>query len=221
MRNLKILGLAVVAVTALMALGGTSSAFAANTKLCKENVTTCPTAQIYPSGTVLKGETKTTPTYTETKAAELVTNLGTVLCDSTVEGKTTAKEGAPLPGEITALTFTNCSITVSGQTTSCTVTTLHLPYPSSITATGSGNGTLTAEKASPNSPGATVVCGSVINCTFEKTPVTLNVFGGEAMVARAEANAISLGHTGATCPLSAKLTGNWLLKEPSPVFATN
>jgi hypothetical protein len=218
MRNLKILGLAVVAVTALMALSGTSSAFAANTKLCKENVASCPAAKTYPANTVLKGATQASPTA----GAKLVTNLGTVICDSSVEGKTNEAEGTPLKGEVTSLTFSNCTITVGGNTTSCTVTTLHTPYPSSITATGSGNGTLTATKAAPNAPGATVVCGSIINCNFEKESVTLNVFGGAPGVAFAEAKEVALGRSGATCPLSAKWTANYFLTSPTEnVFATN
>ena len=134
--------------------------------------------------------------------------------------------GEPGPTQISAM---NAALQANGggriATTACTVTTVNSPYPSSITATGSGNGTLTAAKgsvAAHTAPGATVVCGAIINCRFEETPVTLGVFGGAPMAAFAEAAAISLSRSGTTCPSSAKWTAKYFLNEPNTnVFVTN
>jgi hypothetical protein len=227
MRNLKILGLALVAATALMALVGASSAMA--TQLCKVNESPCSKANMYETGTVLAGETKSgTATWGGvTEAAKLATNLGNVLCDSSVEGKTTATETTPLPGEVTSLKFTACSITVGGETTACSVgggtgNANFLPYTSNIVATGGGNGTLNVTAGTLGNPGATVVCGAIINCTFSKVPVALPVTGGAPMVANALANEIALERAGGKCPSSSKWTARYFLTLPNAnVFATN
>jgi hypothetical protein len=230
MRHLKILGFAIVAMTALSALGGPSSALGAKTKLCKENVAACPAAKTYPSGTMVSVETKDgTGTWGNiTEAATLATNLGTIVCDSTAGLKTTQLEGEPLKADVTSLDFNGCEILLGGGVTEvCSVgggsgNANNLPYKSSLTATGSGNGKLTAESGTGGNPGATIVCGAIINCTFSKATVTLPFTGGVPMSASFEASSITLERAGGKCPTSAKWLAQYFLTVPNEnVFLTN
>jgi hypothetical protein len=219
MKQLKIIGLALVAVAALTALVGATGAQAAGgpASLCKESTSAaCPAAKQYPSGTVLAGETKSgTATWSNvTEGAKLATNLGNVICDSSVTGHTTEATNATsgLAGVITALTFTNC--TLAGNT--CTVSTVHLPYHSEILTEGvTGKGTLVATSGGTGNPGATVVCGELINCTYTIASAKLPVTGGAPMVANAKAENIALGKEGGKCTETAKWTATYLLTSPN------
>ncbi len=216
MKHLKILGLAVVAAAALTAFVGVGSASA--TALCKVgNMTTNTCTSAYPSGTVIKGNTGAAGT----RKAKLVTSLATVICDSEAIGNTTsaATSGAAvLPGEITTLSFTNCIVEGTSQT--CTVTTNASPWPSEATWTGSTAGNLKVKKsASGNKPGATVVCGTIINCEFNKEEVTLPATSTEAGAASLVASGIELAvGAGTKCPKSAKWTATYNLSSPTPLF---
>jgi hypothetical protein len=212
----------------LATLATPPGALAAKTTLCHENVSACPASQTYSSGTTLNGETKSgTATWGGvTEAAKLATNLGNILCDSTVGLKTTETAGEPLPGSITSLNFTNCTITVGGETTGCTIgggtgNANNLPYTSNMVATGGGNGTLTATAGTGGNPGATLICGFLITCTFSKVPVALPVTGGAPMAANALANEIALERAGGKCPSSSKWTARYYLTSPNEnVFLT-
>jgi hypothetical protein len=211
----------VVATAALMAMVGASSAMAENTSLCVTNPGTpfecTPAANQWASGTVLKGATGTTP-----EDARLATNIkgANVECMSSVEGHTTAATGNPLAGVITALNWTECHI--EGEpTNTCTVASVHLPYNSAISWTAMNKGTLTATTGTGGKPGATVVCGAVINCEFLKENAVLEAEGGVAGVAFAKANAIALTiGAGTKCPTTATWTAKYILTSPTPVFIT-
>jgi hypothetical protein len=117
---MKMLGLAVVAAIAALALAGVGTAMASGTTaLCKENVTTCPEAQRYPAGTVIEG-LSTNPVLLGTFGGFFT---GSIACEhSVVAGKLDAKVGTPLTGTIEKITFTgNCHSTFGGE---CTVTTV-------------------------------------------------------------------------------------------------
>jgi hypothetical protein len=102
MKKLKFLGLAVVAVAAMMALVGAASASAAETTLCKTNETPCKAANHYPIGTEIKAKLKS-----GTKA-KLAAGFFTFECSgSEVIGKTETT-GEP-SGKITTLSFTGCN----------------------------------------------------------------------------------------------------------------
>jgi hypothetical protein len=217
MKQVKIIGLAVVAVAALMALFGAAGAQAVvgPTSLCHEkSASAC--ANQYPSGTVLEGETKSGGTTWggETVGAKLATNLGNVICDSKVVGHTNeATNAAGLKGEITSLTFTNCTL----GTQACTVTSVNTNYSSEILTEGvEGNGTLVARAHSGGgNPGATVVCGEIINCTYTVAEAKLPVTGGAPMVANAKAENITLGKSGGKCTETAKWTATYYLTSPN------
>lgn len=195
-------GLAVIAALATMAFVGAGSASAVT--LCKVNQNPCEAANQYPSGTEINAELET-----GTKAV-LLTNLATVECaGSKSAGKTTATSGSPLPGTITSLTFTSCKTTAG---VGCTVTVLRLPYKVAVAATGGGNGTLTATSGGAGNPGATVVCGLVLNCTFSTPSATLTIDGGEPT--RLLAEGVELERSGSICPAEAFWDATYRVTSP-------
>ncbi len=208
MKYVKILSLAAVAAAALMALIGPSSALATgSTALCKKNETPCATGNLYPSGTVIKGATKA-----GSKALLTTKASGTVECDSSFVANTTATTANPLPVDITALTWVNC--TLNGNP--CTVTSVNLPYSADLTDTSPPPADLTVT----GNPGATVTCGVIINCTYTASSPVLKVTGGEAGVANAAAEKVALTGTGKACP-NATWDGTYFLSEPTPVCVSS
>lgn len=212
MKHAKIIGLAAIAVLAVTAFVGVASASAASTELCSTNTAPCSGTK-YLSGTSVSAKLK------GTSVAKLETNLVTVTCTaSTVGGKTTSSGGAgAVTGQISSLTFGGTCKTGGGTT--CEVTVLHLatPYNASIEATGGGNGAMTVTTGSSGKPGATVHCGSFINCSFETASAALTVTGGNPAVAKAEG--IELEHSnGAFCPAEAFWTAEYEVTAPKPLF---
>jgi hypothetical protein len=214
-RQLKILGIIVVTATALAALVGTPSAFAAVTKLCKANEAVCSAGNTYASGTKIEAETKSGgATWSGlTEGSRFTTNLGTVVCDSKLKGETNAASGEPLPASVTSLTFASCSISVGGGTTACEVglgtgSANNLPYKSSLEAFGGGNGSLTAASGGGGQPGMSVQCGAILSCSFSEAPIALSFTGGAPMVAYVTANevAFAIVMAGKKCPTRM----NWL-----------
>lgn len=196
-----------VAAIATMAFIGASSASAVTA--CKVNTSPCPAGELYTSGTKVKAKLET-----GTKAV-LTTSLATVECSvSESEGESTATSGSPLPGVITNLTFKTCKTTAGVE---CTVTVVNLnaeeaPYKAAITASGSGNGVLDVLASTLGNPGATVVCASVIKCTFTTPEAKLGITGGEP--AKLFANAISLEQKGEICPVTSTWTAHYVVTEP-------
>jgi len=197
-------GLAATAAIAAMALLGAGSASA--TVLCKENKSSCGSAYPVPtniSASLVAGTT-----------AKLVSSLGTVECTvSTSSGQTTTA-GTPLLGLIETLTFSSCKL---GKT-ACTVTTENLPYAASISASGSGNGSMTVSSDGSGEPRAFVKCGSAIECIFGQTAATLTAVGGNPAVLKAEAIELKIKkNEGFICPSVAKWTAEYAV-SPAPMF---
>jgi len=203
MRHTKMIGLALVAALAVMAMAGAASASAAAT-LCSTNTSPC-TGTVYGSGTKISSQLKSGT------VATLTTSIGNVVCKkSSVGGATTNTTGH---GEISTLSFTECSL----GTTSCTVKAVNLNYTAESFASGGGNGTLTiSPKAGLGSPGASVECGSFINCTFTSSDLVLDVTGGNpaTIIAKEE----ELTRTGGLCPSSSKWDAEYEVTAPKPLF---
>ncbi len=207
MKYVKSLSLAAVAAAALMALVGPSSALATgSTALCKANETPCATGNLYPSGTVIKGVTAAGG-----KALLTTKASGTLQCDSSFEAHTTATTANPLPVDITALTWTNCDLG-----SPCTVTSVNLPYSADLTDTSPPPADLTIT----GNPGATIVCGAIINCTYTASSPVLKVTGGEAGVAKAVAEKVALTGVGKACPNST-WDATYFLTSPNPVWVSS
>jgi hypothetical protein len=183
---------------------GTASAVTA----CKVNTNPCPAGSEYVSGTIVKAR------LLSPEKAVLTTNLATVECSiSESEGKSTATSGNPLPGTITNLTFKECKTTGGVE---CTVTTVNLPYNAAIAASGAGNGTLTAKSGGKGNPGATVVCASVIKCTFTTASAVLGIEGGEPAMLQAEN--IVLSQAGEICPTMSTWTAPYEVTAPTKAW---
>jgi hypothetical protein len=210
MRYLKTLGLAAVAAMALAAFVGAGTASA--TELCSTNTSPC-TGTMYPAGTKIESKLKA-----GTKAV-LTNPITNVTCTGSGVGGATSTTGSStetVKGSITAFSFTGCSDTF-GDT--CTVTTLNLPYNAEIHTTeekANGNGKLTVRSSGKGNPGATVVCGAFINCTFTTALATLHVDGGNP--ALATALGIPLLRTGGLCPKEANWDAEYEVTTPKPLF---
>lgn len=211
MKHLKMLGVAAVAAMGLMAFIGAGTASA--TELCSTNTSPC-TGTKYLSGTSVSAQLKSGT------SAVLTSSITTVTCKkSTVTGKTTSSggKGVAVSGEITGLTFTECTTT---NGTACTVNSVNKNYSASIVATGGGNGTLTVKKGTgAGNPGASVQCGFLINCTFTAAEPALSVTGGNPAIAKA--NAIPLERSGGICPSEAKWDAEYEVTAPKPLFIVN
>ena len=212
MKLARMIGLTLIAVIAAMAFIGASTASAVTA--CKENITPCPSGKEYTSGTVVKAE------LIEKTVAELkAEGTPSVNCKvSASEGKSTATSGSPLPGLITNLTFEQCATV---ELVPCTVTVVHLNpikeifYNAEITANEKvqGNGFLTVTKSTEGNPGATVVCGTVVNCTFTTASAKLSITGGEP--AKLDAEGIVLERSGTICPTKATWTAHYKVTAPT------
>ncbi len=135
---------------------------------------------------------------------------GSVVCSSAISMETT-NEGSgseAVEAKVASLTFFECKLTGS----TCTVTAVNLPLKGTIAHSTQPNGNLTLGSGGAGSPGATVLCGAVINCTYTVSSPVLTFEGGNP--AQVKATAITLTGTGKACP-AAKLSGEWKLKAPN------
>ena len=207
MRTFKLLGLAGIAAIAAMAFLGAGTASA--TKLCKTAAEAGACASSYASGT------KISASSTE---ALLKTNLGTVICKkSAVSGKTTTAgggAGVPVAGTVETLTFSECKL----GSTSCTATAVHLTYTASVAWTSGNNGTFTVGKGTGGAPGAHVVCGSLIDCTFTGEGIQLDVDGGAPALVLAKEEVLAKESGGFFCPSTSTWTATYSVSTPTPLF---
>jgi len=200
-----------VAALALVSLAGASSALAVKTVLCKSSGSNCASGNEYASGTSLKASS------TNMKIA--AGSLGSLTCsEASLEGKTKAASGEPLPAEVTAWTFSGCvRHKLLGGTESCTTTTEHLPYSASIAYAESYNNGTMSFTGSGGEAGWYILCGSGanINCTFGFS--SASVEGGNP--AHLSFNQ-SLKKSGSNCPSEANLTATYTVNSPQPAYVS-
>ena len=179
MKYLKMLGLLAVAVAALMAFAGTASAT---------------------SVTTTTGGAAATPTIHAVSIGHAILHgsLGTVECNSTVEGKVESHgSGVAASGKISTLHFTSC--TGSNTVTSPVSKTGSL----AVTWTSGHNGTLT-------STGAEVIVTSHNlggTCIYTTNGTTLGTVTGGA-TAKLDISA-TISRTGGTAGIFCGSTGTW------------
>jgi hypothetical protein len=216
-RYVKVLMLAAVAATAIMAFGASS---ASATALCTVNAGThCPAESMEPSGTDI--HTVLAPGT----SATLTSSLVDVHCTtSTVTGETENTGGTEelLLGEITALSFSGCKTTGG---TNCTVTVVGVSSTITPTATveatdHEGNGIMEIDpEEGKTAPGAKVVCGLFINCTFESPEgFLLDMEGGAP--AHVTASEEELDRSGGICPATASWDATYEVTSPTPAYLT-
>jgi hypothetical protein len=211
MKYLKILGLTVVAATALMAVMGVSSAAAnQSTVICKKNETPCALANQYPAGTHFEAS------LVPGTHATLKGNVTVTCKKSTVTGFTRSGTANPLHGEITVLTFTECE--------GCTkVTSLNLPYTATVTKTGPGVGTFTAEpRAGGGNPGAKLEnCPFGVSCTASTPSITLDISNTAGGTPRVKAVNETLNMAGFGCGTTATWNAEYEITKPHPSFISS
>jgi hypothetical protein len=208
MKYVKMLGLAAIAAMALSAVAGASTASA--TELCSTNTSPC-SGTMYPVGTEIKAELKAGGA-----GAVITNNITNWTCKkSAISGKTTTTGSATetVLGQITALTFTECTNTAGEK---CTAEAVHLPYKAEIHATGGGNGTLTVSSGGNGNPGEILVCGTDINCTFSFATASLSLTGGNPAILKA--GKIKLETAGGICPAEASWDAEYEVTSPKPLF---
>lgn len=202
MKRMKMLGLCLLGIMALMVLVGPGTASA--TRLCSENKTPCPAGSTIASGTTIKGQ------LVAGTEAEFVTSILTVKCsESTIEGKTTSAGGGAgvnVKGEITAVSWKNCK---SGGT-ACTTTALALPWLSELSG-ASGNGTMTVSKAAGK-----FTCN--VTCEYEASSASTSVTGGSPAIV--EASKVSFKKKGGSflCPTTSTWSSKYEITTPNPLF---
>lgn len=198
MKWIKNLTLGAIAAAALMAFLGAGSASAA--QLC---ATSGAGAECAGTG---KFEYSGSITGTSTNAT-LSTNLSNVECsDSATTIVANSSTGAPILGEVTALSFSGCQ-TEGLVHTACTVTVKNLPYSASLEGK-----TLTV--TDPVGAGAKVVCGTIISCEFLTSAANLAITNGEPTVAVAKEVALS-HESGAICPSTATWDATYSVTSPA------
>jgi hypothetical protein len=155
MRLIKMLGLAVIAALAAMALIGAPSASAESTALCKAHESPCAEKNTFPAGTTI---------LLSFLEGILETELGNVECEGAhAQGKTVNKLGSPLEIKIESASTEGCgtcSVTIS------TLGTLLLLKTASNLAEVTVHGVLA--KAS---------CAGILNCNYVSELVKLHASG--------------------------------------------
>jgi hypothetical protein len=199
MKYVKILGLAAVAAMALMAFVGASTASAADV-LCENNITTPCSQKVLPGG-IIKAEaldpklTASTPVTCEKSTVTLEVSNNNGLTNPT--------------GKVTGLTWTNCIETNTGV--ACTVTTSNLPYHAEVTTPGPN---LTVKTGGTGNPGAKVVCGGFLSCTFANEHFTLGIDSGNPAKVTAVETELKL-LSGFLCPSTAKWDATYVAEAPT------
>jgi hypothetical protein len=191
---------------ALVLLGLALTGSASATALCEDPPTENVCGASYPKEAELVGKSTN---------ATLKTSIANVTCkESTMAAKTSeeaTEAGAALNAQVSSLTFAGCEI--SGGT-SCTITGVHLPFSAKFNWTTGSKGTFSIESgAGGSSPGMTVVCGLILNCTLSGA-LTLDANGGEAGKATIVAFEETMASGGGFCPKSATWSGTYTLSKP-------
>jgi len=207
MGGIRKLGLAAVAVLALMAFGGVASASAENTTLCSTNSNPCPAANQYAANTTFNANLKVGTDLIWTTSGGF--QNPTMTCtNSPVASKNTAVSGNPLPVSITSWALNDggsppAPCTSTNPTTTCTMTLNNLPYSGNVNFGGTaGNGTLTV-----NNLNMTVACSGLPTCTYSAASVTGSVTGGSP--AEIVFNGVTLSIAGFGCSTSAHVTATY------------
>jgi hypothetical protein len=203
MNYLKLLGLAAMAATALMAFAGAGTASA--TVICKTEPTAgvCPAGWDYPAGTVGKASLKPGTTVILESTAGTIEDTCT---KSTVEGtsENTGSATTTVKSTLTGLTFGNCTNTT--DTISPGSGELHW-------ISGTNNGTLTTvgTEVTMNLAGVSCTYGTGVGTDMGTT------VGGNpgSLAARAVVNKVAGSFL---CPSDTMFTAEYVATEPTAAW---
>ena len=207
MKFARLISLTAVMATAMVAVLGASSAYAAETTLCGNGVVSpyCPSGQAHPKGTILKSSSANF--FLENSLTTFVE------CEtSALSAEITAESGEPLPVSIPEWTFNGCH-TKSGVP--CTVENYTgSPIAASVSRTNGWEGSLDLSGGAGGGE-FHATCKKILNCTWALPD--LEIEGGAS--ADLNANSVTLTKTGgAFCPEKATLTASYGVSSPSHVF---
>ena len=221
MKHLKILGLAVVAAMALMAVtaGSASAAKVCSTSAGTHTPTTaCGTGD----GWVYSGEIKAslTPKTAATLVARSASNsiITTVTCTGSEAAGTV--NGTTGEGSLTSLTFVTSTCSSGLCPNGVHAESENLPWATSVASTSGTNGTMTTK----NVTGEFVCTGAFgINttCTYSAASATTSITGGEPaeMVATAVPLAKTVGAE-SICGAKSEWSGSYQITTPTSLFIT-
>lgn len=202
MRTRQVLGLCIGIGLALLVPVGTGTAFA-STVLCEAEEEPCAAENIYGPGAVVEASSS---------EAILKNNLFTVICTgSNLKGETAGEAGAPLPVDVSTLTFSGCK----NGGTECTVSTLESPYLGQIEASGKNVGTFKLRSGDAGNPTIKAQCGSVA-CTYSSEVIELSLNGGnpgELVASEESLKKVS----GLLCSETATGTATYSVQKPKPI----
>jgi len=211
MRLIKSMALAAIAMCALVAFAGATTASA--TRLCSVSTSPCPSGNVYPSGTTINGTVNSAGAVLATSGGLVNPTITCTASTNTLQSTSAGGgSGVAITGNLTALSFSSCTDNLRSCGTSGTVT--GLPSPGSVSWTGSPgafDGSLTV---GPNLPSVTFTCRTgttSFNCTFGgSSSVTGQVTGGlPARVSFNRANIPIAAGSGAQCPRTASWTATY------------
>jgi len=196
MKHLKILALAAVAATALMAFAGAGSAVA--------TTLTNPVNTKLATGTKIAAENE--------GAITLTTVFLHIACqESQIQGKTTNESGPSISGNVEILTFGNCN---------CEVVVLK-KGTFLITSEGNGNGLFTSNEAELTTKCSTVF--GVVHCIYRTATTHLGTLtGSDNTKATATLDIVEsevpVVATDALCNAEAKLDAKYKVTNPDSLF---
>jgi len=203
MRNMKILGLCLAAALAAMAVIGAGSASA--TKLCSINSAPCPAGNTYGKGTSIKAS------LVAGTVSKMASGFVTIECtSSSMSGKTTSAgggSGVAVTGEITSVTWKNCTSGLGA----CTASSLFTPWSAEVTGSG-GSGTMSVTNA-----GGKFTCGGT-TCEYKASKASVSVSGGSPATIKASSVSFSKVGGGFLCSSTASWSGEYEATSPNPLF---
>jgi hypothetical protein len=193
-RLIKMVGLAVIAALAAMAVLGAGTASA--TRLCKTN--TLPCGSIVASGTTGTGE------LTGTNEAVLTSGFAVVKCKtSSISGKTTSEGGGAgvnVTDEITSASASNCTCNLGGEVKALAE---GLPWKMEVSWTKEMNGTGTT-----SNPKGSFTCAGE-KCIYSTASLSSTMTGGKPMTIATESSLKKVAGSGLLCSETATIKATY------------
>jgi hypothetical protein len=181
-----------------------ASRSAPKVSLCSSSTSPCAEGDAYPLGTELHAALSA-------GSVGFVGEKSTLHCSSSsMTGKTTGL-GAPMVGQVSALTLSGCEF-------GCTAEALHLPYKAEVEASGAGKGVLTLSNGGSGVPQIRNFCLGK-SCTFGAAKVSLDLEGGAPASIKAVNEPLTReGGEKAICGETAKFSAVYGVSEPMALF---
>jgi hypothetical protein len=220
MKYAKMMGLAVLAITAFMAISVASAS--AKGQVCSTAGTGTACAGTHGkqyTGKIVASNIGNVVLHTYSDAAHTV-NKNTTTCTSSVaEGEVT--NGATGTGKITKQTFAGCSSEAcpGSPVDASTTATTAAPWPATATTGSGGNGTM--DVTDPTGTFTCTIFGFPFSCGFTTAKAEVTVDGSHTEP-RLTANVTMIRHVGSVelCGTGARWTGTYKVTTPTSLWIT-